>query len=86
MITLDAFFQFLDSLSYIPGDLIVHLYYKYEHEKIFTDSMEILTYNGDLATWEWLHDWNEGQQEVYVSSYIFIDDICEEDMYKCIKR
>lgn len=74
MLTLDEFFKLLLGL---PHDTyIVELHYKYNHEKEFIVSNEILEpYNDDYI---WVNDWDEGQTtsgEVYVGGFISIYDL-----------
>ena len=58
--------------------LIVKIKYKYDHEKEWTISNEILEPNfghsiGDV--WSWLNDWDEGQQQKYVIGWIPLSDV-----------
>ena len=85
MVTLEKFFDYIDSLKVHPGDLIVNLMYKYDYEKQFTQSNEILEYDGNTNDWIWLNDWDEGYTsggEVYVFAFIPVSDIHYDCMYK----
>lgn len=53
------FFKLLEALN-IYGDLIVRLRYKYDFEKQWHYSNEVLTAETD-GRYIWLNDWCEGQ-------------------------
>lgn len=70
--SLDKFIEQLDTqMDY--GEYIVRLKYKYSFEDKYTYSTEML-YNGvdDII---WMNDWYEGQQEVKVISYIYVQNL-----------
>lgn len=55
-------------------DLIVKLKYKYSHEKEWNYSYEILTRSSPTSS-EWLNDWDEGQEEVFVLGWLPVDKV-----------
>ena len=73
--TLEEFFEMLKK-EHIISDMIVRLAYKYDHEKEYTYSNEILTVEWpNYDTYIWEHDWDEGQQNVWVLGYILVEDV-----------
>lgn len=74
-LTIDEFFKQIKKWEYIPGDLVVRIAYKYEWEKDFNKSNEVLEYNGDKDDWTWLNDWDEGYDYVMVLGFIPVEDI-----------
>lgn len=71
--TLEQFFKKLDTLP--RNDYIVLLAYKYDWEKEYMVSNEILEYYGTRDEYVWLNDWNEGQQDVKVLGFINVDEV-----------
>lgn len=73
---LDDFFKLLDTL---PVDYyVVRLKLKYDHEKDYQYSNELLLYDGsdyEGSIYHWNNDWDEGQQDVEVIGYIPISEI-----------
>lgn len=59
------------------GTYIIGLVYKYDFEKEYTQSNEILSYVGSMDYYEYLNDWNEGQQDCWVNGIV---DICDVDL------
>lgn len=57
----------------ISGDYIVRIILKYDHEVNFREITTVMTITPDKI--EWLDDWNEGEQCVFVLGYIWIEDI-----------
>lgn len=56
-----------DFLSSVPPcDYLVFLRYKYDHENEYSETVEMLEYDGNNDSHVWLHDWNEGQTDCYV--------------------
>ena len=74
MITLNEFDTILRKQECYK-DVIVKLAYKYEWEKLYTVTNEILEYCPCRDTWEWLNDWNEGQQDVKVIGFIPVSNV-----------
>lgn len=66
------FIEELEKIEYVPGNVLVMLMTKYDHEKIPHYSNEILTYNM-IYGYEWLNDWNEGQETAEVLAWIDLD-------------
>ena len=77
-ITLDEFFKQIDNMPE-RGTLIVRLKYKYEWEKNYEIQNEILEWDGTLSEYVWLNDWDEGQTDVIVLNYEFLDNIFNEE-------
>lgn len=73
VLNLEQFFKRLDREP--RNDYIVRLAYKYNWEKEYTVSNEILEYDGEHDYYIWLNDWDEGQQDVKVLGYICIDEV-----------
>lgn len=61
-------------------DYIIRLGTRYSGEKDYTYSNEVLVYDGD-DTFQWLNDWDEGQDDVIVVGYIPVAEISE--LYIC---
>ena len=55
-------------------DYIVRLKYKYNFEKEYTYSNELLLINHGID-YEWNNDWIEGQTDIEVLEYIAVDDV-----------
>ena len=72
--TLEDFFDLLEQ-EHCWNDLIVRVAYKYDHEKEYTITNEILTHDYPTDTYIWENDWNEGQQDVYILGFIKVEDI-----------
>ena len=70
-------FEEWNELELYPTDYIVCLRLKYDHEKEFETNTEILHYIGNNC-FEWLNDWNEGQQEIYVDAAVPLEMINSE--------
>lgn len=81
MLTLDEFFNKLDSGEIQPSTMIVRLRYKYSFETEFIEENELLMYECDrngAPVFVWENDWDEGQTsdgEVYVMGWIDVDDV-----------
>ena len=71
--TLDEFWVYLDNIDF-RGDAIVRLAYKYDFEKEYTVCNQLLMCEPD-STYCWEYDWNEGQTDVKVLGFVFIDDV-----------
>lgn len=82
MITLEQFDELLKKMPY--SDKVVRLCYKYDFEKTFTVSNELLLFDVNSPTYYcWETDWYEGQQTVFVIGSIDIDNIViEENTFK----
>lgn len=89
---LDDFFKFLYKLP--VDDYVVRLKLKYDHEKDYQYTNELLIYDGsdyEGSIYHWDNDWDEGQQEVEVIGYISVSEIenfkipllKEENYHKC---
>ena len=74
VMTLDQFYNTIKHLN-LYQDLIVKLCYKYKWEKDYTFTNEYLQYIPCRDDWEWLNDWNEGQQDVKVIGFIPISNV-----------
>ena len=72
--TLEDFFDLLEQ-EHCWNDLIVRIAYKYDHEKEYTITNEILTHDYPTDTYIWENDWDEGQQDVYVLGFVKVEDI-----------
>lgn len=72
---LQEFFEMADADDFLITDYIVKLAYKYDWEKEYTVENEYLQYDDRHDQWVWLHDWNEGQEDVHVLGYVSIDDV-----------
>lgn len=81
MLTLDEFFNKLDTGEIQPSTMIVRLRYKYSFETEFIEENELLLYECDrngAPVFVWENDWDEGQTsngEVYVMGWIDVDDV-----------
>ena len=78
-LTVDDFCEMLDTweMPKTSDVLIVMLKYKYDHDREWTYSNEIMEMrigNSDYV-WTWLNDWNEGQQQAFVLGWIELSDI-----------
>lgn len=58
----------LDTSTYL-----VHIMYKYSHERVFRNEYEIFEYTPDGVIW--LNDWWEGEQDIIVKGYINLEEI-----------
>ena len=52
---------------------LVHIMYKYSHEKTFRNEYEVFEYGYDTVLW--LNDWWEGEQDIIVKGYIDLEEI-----------
>lgn len=68
---LDDFFKFL--AKFPVDDYVVRLKLKYDDEKDYRYTNEILEFDGDDYVWS--NDWDEGQQDVEVIGYMPVSDI-----------
>ena len=84
---LDDFFNFLAKLP--VDDYVVRLKLKYDHEKDYQYSNELLLYDG--SDYYWNSDWDEGHQDIEVIGYISVSEVdrfCipilkKDDPYTC---
>ena len=69
------FFEWLKSQPI--EDYIVCVEYKYDHEKDYTRSNELLIWDNEVngGQYVWLNDWWEGQQDVTILASIAIADL-----------
>lgn len=72
--TYEDFFDFLKQ-EVIWDDLIVRVARRYNHEKEYTITNEILTHDYPTDTYIWENDWDEGQQHIYILGFIKVEDI-----------
>lgn len=70
----DEFVERLEKHDYIIGDILVKMLLKYDHEEVGHFTNEILTYNGEFGHYEWLNDWDEGQQIAEIVGWVNLDD------------
>lgn len=58
-----------------PGDLIIHMGIKYDHEDEYTYTNELLYYTeyGNYSMWE--SDWCEGQRNIDILGFIPVDEV-----------
>lgn len=82
----EEFFEWLKTHDNAICDKLVRIRYKYSWEKEWTYSNEILQvyFNSDRL-YEWLDDWNEGQEQVEILGCVDIDNIlieCFENLGK----
>lgn len=68
---LDGFFKFLVKLP--VDDYVVRLKLKYDDEKDYRYTNEILVFEGD--NYVWANDWDEGEHDVEVLGYIPVSEI-----------
>lgn len=68
---LDDFFKLLNTLP--VDDYVVRLTLKYDDEKDYRYTNEILLFDGD--DYIWANDWDEGEQDVEVLGYISVSEI-----------
>ena len=73
-ISLDEFWALLNKNGCFRGDAVVHLAYKYDFEDEYTVSNQLLMCEPD-GTYCWEYDWNEGQTDVKVLGFVFVDDV-----------
>lgn len=78
---IEEFYKYCDRLTF--GDYIVRIKYKYNHEKVYMISNEIITITYDLI--EWLNDWYEGQEDIEVLGIISVDAIEVPDLEDLLK-
>ena len=72
--TLEQFHEYLDKQPI--SDKLVNMRYKYSWEDIWTYSNEILEVNDRVdGYYEWLSDWNEGQEDIEILGCIAVDEI-----------
>lgn len=71
---LEKFISKITKLT-IRDSIIVKLAYKYKREKEYTISNEILVWDYYRNKWVWLNDWDEGQEDVKVCEWVFLDDV-----------
>lgn len=71
---LDKFFEIIENEQ---TDYIVRLAYKFEFEKDYDISNEILEWDSD--GYVWVNDWYEGQTDVYVIGFIKVSDVVVPD-------
>lgn len=70
--TLEKFFEIADIGE---GDYIVRLKYKYDWEKEYRYSNEVVSYEFDRDSWVWLNDWCEGETDVEVVAFVPLDNV-----------
>lgn len=71
--TLDKFYnEIVPTLQY--GDYIVRIKYRYFWERNYRYTNEVLSIGGAYGV-EWLNDWNEGESDCNVISFINVNDI-----------
>ena len=70
--SLKEFFEYLERQTIHTK--IVYMRYKYSFETEWTYDNEILDVNSELE-YEWLNDWDEGQQCVEILGCIDLDDV-----------
>lgn len=69
-----TFNEFMEQIEgRIYGDYIVRIILKYDHEENFREITTVMTITPTQI--EWLDDWNEGEQCVFVLGYIWVEDI-----------
>ena len=76
MMKLDDFFKLLYTLP--VDDYVVRLKLKYDHEKDYSYTNELLIYDGsdyEGSIYHWDNDWDEGQQDIEVIGYIPVSEI-----------
>ena len=55
------------------GEMIVKINYKYDFEKKYTEENEHMEWDGiDII---WLNDWDEGQEDVIIIGYTWVDEV-----------
>ena len=71
--------DFLKLLYKLPvDDYVIRLKLKYDHEKDYQYTNELLIYDGsdyEGSIYHWDNDWDEGQQDVEVIGYISVSEI-----------
>lgn len=72
-LSLEEFYHSLKRNPYTT--YIVVLQYKYKHESIYTLSNEILDTTKEIGTYKWLHDWDEGYDDIRVIGYKGLDSL-----------
>lgn len=80
--SLDEFFNLIEGEC---ENYIVKLAYKYDWEKQYTISNELLEWDYPSLDYVWLNDWDEGQSEIYVLGFIKISDVIVPDYEKKLK-
>ena len=68
-------YEFFDMIKNEQENYIVKLAYRYCWEEDFTISNELLEWDSSDEDYIWLHDWNEGQDFVYVVGFIKVSDV-----------
>ena len=72
LLTLNRFFEKIENE---PDDYVVKLAYKYNWEKDYTISNEIIEWEYSSSDYVWLNDWNEGYDFIYVVGFIKVSDV-----------
>lgn len=68
----ERFFEWLRSQNR-TGEMIVKINYKYDFEKKYTEENEHMEWDGtDII---WLNDWDEGQEDVIIIGYTWVDEV-----------
>ena len=81
-VTVDKFSEMLDDYKtfgkYFLESIIVQLKYKYDHDREWTIENVVMEFDGSRFEYCWLNDWDEGQQQKFVTGWIKLSDICFE--------
>ena len=80
--SLDEFFNLIKDEC---TDYIVKLAYKYDWEKGYTISNELLEWDYSMNDYIWEHDWDEGQDDVFVLGFIKVSDVIVPDYEKKLR-
>ena len=65
--------QIEEKYSLECGTYVVDINYKYDFEKDYQGSYEIMTFSPDCVEWD--NDWWEGQQDIIVQGILPIDEL-----------
>lgn len=73
--TLEEFMHLIEDDHFPKGDIIVRIFLRYDFEKDYRETYQVLMYDGNNDCYEWLNDWYEGEDDYYISQFDFVDGI-----------
>lgn len=71
--TIEKFNEYTNNLC--REDYVVKILLKYDHESMYRTLNEILEYDYETDSFNWLNDWHEGEQDVIIAGIWAIDDL-----------
>lgn len=80
--TLERFYEWLRTVTVTGGgSMIVKINYKYDCESCYTETNEIMTWDYHTNTWIWESDWNEGQEDIIIIGYTWLEDVTIKNIF-----